>query len=88
MECGLETKERMLMAAGSASKVVNSMPLVIATASYLCTKFADEPFFVIVISRVHFASKRPADDRPPLLHHCCLCFNTRQWRDIAKPGPD
>jgi hypothetical protein len=31
------------MAAGSASSVVISMPLVIATAAYLCTKYADEP---------------------------------------------
>ncbi len=33
----------MLMAMGSASRVVISMSLVIATDAYLCTNCADEP---------------------------------------------
>lgn len=46
MERGSETKWRILMTAGAASKVVMSMPLVIAVGFHFCTKFADEPLTV------------------------------------------
>jgi hypothetical protein len=46
----------MLMAAGSASKVAVSMPLVIATGSYLCTKSADEPNSMSFIGLYNFVA--------------------------------